>query len=153
MQTAISQDKVLTEVALAVAMAFFCLMVLALVSMSSAGSKQSASKKSITINKSIQVNRNQTSPKINSSSKKTQTVKIKSESLIIYYQGQYYDVQLNRLSINSIQDKKPKILALEKELNFEQVLKMQAQLSLPDLKFTTLNNAWLNRLQGEKNND
>jgi len=132
-----STTQALTEVALALSMAFFALLILALISMGvPAESKQTselAKAKTIAVTKDIEEKEKQT----------------KGEALkyVIYYHGLFYDTDLNSIKANSFNPQDKLVLAIESNLPISKVITLKTQINSSNLSITTLNNEWLSRLE------
>lgn len=134
-------ENAMTEIALALAMGFFAIMVLTLVSMNAGPS----------IDEPIQMERfekiqlqapQQDSP--------TQDAVAQDDMLIVYHQGQYFDPNLKPLDIGSLGGLNVKrvILALAPSLSMQEALKAQQDLAVQNLVISTLTPDWLTRLEG-----
>jgi len=132
-----STTQALTEVALALSMAFFALLILALISMGvPAESKQTselAKAKTIAVTKDIEDKEKQTN----------------GEALkyVIYYHGLFYDTDLNSIKANSFNPQDKLVLAIESNLPISKVITLKTQINSSNLSITTLNNEWLSRLE------
>lgn len=131
-------DNAMTEVALALAMAFFSIMVLTIVSMGAGQEKYKAS-----IGEKQQINIINSGPV----SHAVTIRKTKKQNLIVYYQGHYFDSELKRINPNSFNSEGRAVLALNPELSVSEAMLARAPFSVPDLTVTTLTDDWLQRLK------
>ena len=152
-------QNAMTEIALALAMAFFSIMVLAMVSIGSqAGSQVNASTNHANQDefRDVPVKENQEQ----ASDKATKTHKVKDDDhFIIFYQGQLFNRDLSPTSIETVKAmqanghiKERIILAMDPETAIEQAIDFMATLNNnPNhpVEITALNQAWINRLRSE----
>jgi len=132
-----TDNQAMTEVALSLAMAFFALMILAMVSMSVKPTVES---------KSAIVTAELTTATDEKESQSASTPLKNDDVFIIFYQGTYFDTSLMPLSIDALPQAKRTILALSPQLPLDEVLKVKSKISAPNLLITELNEAWLERL-------
>ncbi len=137
-----SQTNALAEIALALSMGFFSIMVLTLVSMS-AGKREFVSSLPDTIDvKSSQ----------NSQTQIRRTVKSGRQNILVFYEGQFFDGRLKETSpellrtANNGRNEKL-ILAVEPNLSMEEAVRVRRQFAGRDLTVTTLTPDWLKRLK------
>ncbi|MCP5017214.1 MAG: hypothetical protein GY938_18370 [Ketobacter sp.] len=129
----ITPHQVMTEVALAMAMAFFCMMVLALVSLG--------------------VRAPPAQPKLFQVEQQAiQTTKASKQSAdmgskwVIYHHGDFFDqdlkpidpVELNQTNV---------LMAVSPELNLQQLMSAQSQISSRNVSIALLDKGWLSRLE------
>ncbi|PAJ75175.1 hypothetical protein CJF42_06705 [Pseudoalteromonas sp. NBT06-2] len=130
-----STTQALTEVALALSMAFFSLLILTLISMGvpakSKLNQQLDKEKTIDV---IQDN-------------KAKSDKAGSLKYVIYYHGDFYDAALKRIKPNKFNSQERLILAIESTLSISEVIAIKTQINNSNLSITTLNNEWLSRLE------
>jgi len=130
----------MTEVALGLAMAFFSLLIVTMISMTmSLQSPTSENLEGIQDQETLSI----------LSSKKNKTVKSDHEikqQFVFYYSGKLFDETLTVCSLHCIQQKEHLVIAVEKELNFNEVYELKIRLNHPNLSITTLNKAWIQRL-------
>ena len=143
-----SSGNAMTEVALALAMAFFSLMVLTMVSMGtpqeapqSAAKVANKSPKMVLAQVSKEVS-NETSNKATDAPKKTR----KRATLIVFWKGQFLDRNLQSLDLKAQKFDGRVILALPPDLPMGQALDARAKIKAGNLVVSTLNDRWLDRL-------
>lgn len=129
-------NQAMTEVALGLAMAFFALMILAMVSMS-VKSEVKESAEAI----SAQVKAPESAKE-----KKVATKVTQEDFLIVFHKGQYFDSKLNQLALNQLPNANRYVLALHPNLSFDEVMKARTEISAPNLIITQLNESWIKRL-------
>ena len=152
-----TDSQAMTEVALGLAMAFFAMMILAMMSMSlpresvasSATSKKSYS--NIALKQGIKVAANnkatpETEGGLQALTENTNYEKANNDNVIIFYQGRYLDIALHPLDVASLSTAEHYILALSPNLSLSEVLAARTQISSPNLTITELDEAWLTRL-------
>ncbi|WP_218156547.1 hypothetical protein [Pseudoalteromonas denitrificans] len=132
-----STTQALTEVALALSMAFFALLILALLSIGVPPKQKSESilnkKNSVKVTDS-QIEKN----------KSNQT---EDMQYVIYFQGSFYDQMLNKISSHKYKHEQPLLLAIERSLPISEVISLKSQIKHSNLSITTLNDQWLTRLE------
>ena len=130
-----STTQALTEVALALSMAFFALLILALISMGVPAKSQD--KAQLDKTKTIDVIQD-------NEAKPTQKSSVK---YVIFYQGHFYDTELKRIKPNKGNSQDKLILAIESNLPISKVITLKTQINSSNLSITTLNEQWLSRLE------
>jgi len=144
--TSVATDsQAMTEVALGLAMAFFAMMILAMMSMSVPNAKVKESV-DIVINSNAQTD----GRALNDSENKKTSEQVIDDNIIIFYQGQYLDVSLQPVNLETLNTKldtsKRYILALSPDLSLSEALIARSQISSPNLAITELDEAWMKRL-------
>lgn len=132
-----STTQALTEVALALSMAFFALLILALISMGVPAELKQVSE--LAKAKTIAVTKENTD--------KEKQTKGKALKYVIYYHGLFYDTDLNSIKANSFNPQDKLILAIESNLPISKVITLKTQINSSNLSITTLNEQWLSRLE------
>ena len=139
-----TQTKAMTEVALALSMGFFSIMVLAMVSMGSVSSKHSIAKQTAAT-VSIEPSAKNPAPDKNV---KPGHVTVSNQNLIIWFKNNFFDHKLNKVDgptlINQIDEP---VLAVSPTLNLKDLISIQSKVSNRRLRVTNLNDAWLSRLE------
>ncbi len=126
------EDSAMTEVALALAMAFFAIFILTAVSMATPCTQ--ASEKDI--------------HKLDLQSSQSEEPTLKQEnSFIVYHQGQYYDQNLSLIDLNTLNTEAQYVLGVAPDLAIGQMLSLKHQKKLPNLSITLLNEQWQQRLE------
>ena len=133
-----SDSQAMTEVALGLAMAFFALMILAMVSMSVPtvqGDPVAGTEDSVEVQPSADEG-------------EVGDEKASSEAfIIVFYQGRYFDTDLKPLALSALPSSQLYILAMSPNLSFENVLHARAEINRPNLRITELDATWLQRLE------
>jgi len=141
-----ADSQAMTEVALGLAMAFFAMMILAMLSMSSSAMVNGEERKA----GAIAVSLRQKSEPVNDSQpgaeSKNGSLTNADDLIIIYYQGRYLNTQLESLDVKSLNDSQNYVLALSPNLSLKTVLAVKSEISAPNLVITELDEAWLSRL-------
>ena len=130
-----SYGNAMTEIALALAMAFFSIMVLTMVSMSATPEKISKDQNQPTINLA------NSAP--NNTQKPTAPTKRK---LVIFWNGQFMDQQLSPLELGSLKSSKKIVLSMPPNLPMADALAARAQLEGVDILVSVLDERWLGRM-------
>ena len=121
-------ENPLTEVALALSMAFFSLMVLMLFAITNA--PQSAANQSVHIKSAASAEKTDAKP-----------------AYLIFYKGAYYDKNLQPVSPNSPAKDQPLLLAVMPELNVGAMMQAMRTLSHPEPEVVTLTKDWIDTLE------
>ncbi len=132
----------MTEIALALAMAFFAIMILTMVSMDGQ-------------DRVIQVNQiKTTSEQIRllategqASQGKGKARVLQARDLIIFTGGRFFDDKLQPLDRARMAAMKEPVLTVAPRLSLAEVLAAKVRLALPDLTVTTLNQHWLDAIK------
>ena len=123
----------MTEVALGLSMAFFTLLIVALLSISLP--KDSAFNESKHTPSGVELKNSEANKK----SSETQ--------FAFYFHNQLYDQALSLRTIDSFPDHINLVIAVEPQLAFAEVFALRQKLNHPKLSMTTLNDAWQSRLE------
>lgn len=133
-------ESAMTEVALALAMAFFALMVLALTVMSTDFLEQAVS------NQSVNKPEQETARAVeNRNSGESASTESNNLTLIVYFQGQYFDQTLTPVSPGFGSTDKV-LLALPPDISLSESIAAKASLTSQDITLTVLDERWLNRI-------
>lgn len=138
-----TSSQAMTEVALGLSMAFFSLLILALFSIGLPEQAQQAQSVSKT-DELLKLSANSEKSKTNNHFENDQ------KQVAFYFNGQFYDEQLNRLSIEKfarINSQKPLILAVQDNLPLLQIMAVRKQINHPNLAITMLNQDWQKQLE------
>ena len=129
-------DSAMTEIALALAMGFFSIMVLTMVSMGAG--KLEAAAPAVTA-------------ALQTPSVATQTQAItngtKEDQLVIFYQGQYFDKDIQLITLNNLNLSARIILAFPPDLEMKAAIDARAQFNTDNLIISTLNEEWMTTLR------
>ena len=141
-----SQNNALVEIALALAMAFFSIMVLAMVSM---GVSDNVHNKNKIVEKYIQ-----SSFKLRASSsndKPSHNVPtsdpIARKNLIIYFQNKFFNADLKVISEHQFAKDNIKVVAVDPSIPTAEALKIRKMFGSNPVVVTLLNKVWLERLK------
>ena len=136
----IHEPDPMAEIALALAMAFFSIMVLTMVSMGTSFNSES----NITPKENIEVQASQT-PADQSEQENTKTDS--KPFILIFNKGQYLDVDLRNVSPDSVQNYDDIILAVMPELSITETIAAKKRVKTKNIKVTILDQRWINRLK------
>jgi hypothetical protein len=139
-----SQENAMTEIALAMAMGFFSVMVLTAISMGVPAPK-SPVKKSASVSIAI-LAQNSASAGSGQASKLT-----KKDVLVVYDGKQYRDRELNAFDPATLRNAERVVLAVTPELSISEAMRAQKGLSAKNVVITTLDPKW-NQVLREKIN-
>ena len=150
--------QAMTEVALGLSMAFFALLILALISVSMPSQKiehlssEQSSEQSLDQNAAA---RQQVSLVASSETKEidqgssqqdpSQDRAInpqREQTIILHWQGKFVDLDNQVLELATVTDSKPVIVAVSKQTNLQELMAIQAQLQGYDVKLTQLSEEW-----------
>ena len=135
-------SSAMTEVALGLSMAFFTLLIVALLSMSvpKENSIKSTTKVIDTIPKDLKKNKS-IDIQMNSKTADNNTLQF-----AFYYNNKFYDKALTLRAIDSFTKEKPLVIAVNPQLAFADVFALRQKVNHPKLSITTSNQAWRTRL-------
>ena len=144
-----TSTQAMTEVALGLCMAFFSLLILALFSI---GLPEQAQINEATQKSQLPVT-NDNQLKLASSSDKpssNKTSENKKQQYAFYFNGKFYDKQLNHLNIDKFtrfETEQPLVLAVQDNLLLRQIMALRKQINHPNLSITMLNQKWQTQLE------
>lgn len=125
----------MTEIALALAMGFFSIMVLTIISMGAAPQKGQAVAAAM----------------LAPSSSAESAVSLETEdTIVIYYQGRFLDTQMKPVDPATVKASGRLILAIDPGLPLGEAMTAREQIASDRLVVSTLNSEWLRALQGDK---
>ena len=133
----------MTEVALGLSMAFFTLLIVALLSMSVPKEKTTTEKLKTTTNIPDDLKNNQVID-IHMKNKHSGN---STMQFAFYFKQKFYDSALVLRTIDSFSKEQTLIIAVDPNLAFAEVFALRQQINHPKLAITTSNNAWRTRLQ------
>jgi hypothetical protein len=140
-----TSTQAMTEVALGLCMAFFSLLILALFSIGLPEQTQAQEKQfSNTIDEQLRLAGNSPENTAN------QTSENEKRQYAFYFNEQFYDQQLNHLSIDNaslFKAKTPLVLAVQDNLPLIKIMAIRKQINHPNLSITMLNQKWQSQLQ------
>jgi len=135
-----SHNNAMAECALALAMAFFAIMVLTMVSMgASVGSERTGTPPT---GERISIR-----PSTPSDDKRPEPRPGDQGTIVIHYRGQFYDRKLAPLAAIDLRSDGPAILALDPSLSMAEAIEVRQRIANPDLTVTTLDSRWLKALE------
>ena len=137
-----TSTQAMTEVALGLSMAFFCLLILALFSINIP---------SQTLNKQ-DLQDNETQLTIADSQQKSAVANTAKDQhqYVFYYNGQFYSSQLNLLQTENLArfiPEQPLVLAVPENLPLKQLMAIRQKINHPNLSITMLNQKWQTQLE------
>ena len=152
---ALAGDNAMTEIALALAMGFFAIMILTLVSMGAgSGLKSDATQKAdentAFISAALAPSKSQHKSEQLDQAKGVSTTQ-DQDRLIVFYQGQFLDEKLTPVDLNNLSTMMQGrvILALDPNLPMAEALEIRNQITAQNLVISALDQAWLDRLSAE----
>ena len=140
MTTGGNSGNAMTEIALALAMAFFAIMTLTMVSMG-AGNPVKA------LTAGSETTRLVPSKPFAHKDGATPNSKIAAERIVIFARDRFYDGQLKPITPASVAHMDRPILAVPPDLTLSQVLAAKRRLPIPDITVTTLDPRWQSALK------
>ncbi len=135
-----SHNNAMAECALALAMAFFSIMVLTMVSMGAGSRAGPASTPATAERISIR-------PSTPSDDTRAAPESGDQGMIVIHYRGRFYDRNLAPLAASAISPDGPAILALDPSLSMAEAIEVRQRIANPDLTVTTLDARWLEALE------
>jgi hypothetical protein len=146
-QSSTQPDNAMTEIALALAMGFFSIMVLTMVSMG-AGQVASASKDIFTPTQ-IEAEKIEMA-NVEPDTAKTSTAPTAPSDVIVHYNGAFFDAELNAIDPSAFAPTGNAVLALDPSLSMSDAMAVRARVGVPNLTVTTLTENWITRLKEVK---
>jgi hypothetical protein len=138
-----TSTQAMTEVALGLCMAFFCLLILALFSIGVPDQElQEQPPLSDTEQLKLAASIGKTSL--------TKTEENQKQQYAFYFNGQFYNKQLKRLHIDnfsSFETQQPLVLAVQDNLPLKHIMALRKQINHPNLSITMLNKSWQTQLE------
>ncbi len=135
-----SQNNAMAECALALAMAFFSIMVLTMVSMGAGFETEPAGAPPTGERISIR-------PSTPSDEQTPKRKAAADATIVIHYQGRFYDARLAPLAPGAIPSDGRTILAIDPALSMADAIAVRQRIANPDLTVTTLDGRWLEALK------
>ena len=129
----------MTEIALALAMGFFSIMVLTMVSMGAERSQTPEDAERMAIAAAL-------APANVNAAKAARLRPDTKDVLVIYHRGRFYDRRLSVIDPAAEVYEGRVILALDRTLNMGEALSARAQVGAPDLVISTLDQRWTEAL-------
>lgn len=129
-------ESAMTEIALALAMAFFCIMVLAMISMGVPGTEAAQPTTGAVLAEAER-----------DAAEASRVAPEKQDQLVIFYQGRFWDRELNALDPAKVAAGGRVILALDPALPMKDALSARSRIDVPDLVVAALDERWLETLR------
>ncbi len=127
-----SQGNPMTEIALALAMGFFSIMVLTVISMGTAPQPKQSIAAAVLV----------------PSAPNHRSTKVESEdTIVVYHNGTYFDVNLKPIPPEEVNPAGRLILAIDPSLPLGEAMIARSRFSNTELIVSTLNEAWLKALK------
>ena len=142
-------NHALTEVALALAMAFFSIMILAMVSMSIPRAPDVNHSKSVAALPKDKVKMQQNESSQSSSDTKSKATNNTKQQFVFYANQRFYNQKLQVIDLASLGTQEV-VLALSANLTVAEALRVKGQINRPDLVITQYNQQWQQRLEKMK---
>ncbi|MCW8914779.1 MAG: hypothetical protein OQK24_02875 [Magnetovibrio sp.] len=136
------QNNAMAEIALALAMGFFSIMVLTLVSM---GSGMVPETISTDHSPGVHIQHSETSK--NQDQPKSQETQVSSSDLVIYYKGQYLNADLIPIDPTSLASREHIILAVDGTLSMTEALSAREGVPVTNLTIAPLDERWQKALK------
>ena len=142
-----SHNNAMTEIALALAMAFFSIMVLTMVSMGAGHSAPSVAVDSASVSKADQMSIAPSDRAEPESSADTQPRP--RDTVIIHYQGRFLNAELQPVDPAAFTGSRsgPLVVAIAPTLTLQEAMSVRAQVSATEVTVTTLDQRWLTSLK------
>ncbi|NVJ90977.1 MAG: hypothetical protein HWE34_04935 [Methylocystaceae bacterium] len=138
-----TQTNAMAEIALALAMGFFSIMVLTMVSMG--GGMVSQMSQSAIKDDPISIAKSADKPQEETNDGNSQNVQ--PQNLVIFYKGQFLDHDLNSLKPADLGGRAKVVLAVSPDLSMSNTMAARKQVSVTDITVVVLNETWLSALQ------
>ncbi len=132
-------NNAMTEIALALAMAFFSIMVLTMVSMGVGF--QAAANRALASDDAITIAASEPAPDDSGPAGEP------NETIVIHYAGRFLDTDLRPIDITELPAGGSVVLALEPTLPMAGALAVRGQIAAANITVTTLDSRWLNALK------
>lgn len=143
-----TQTNAMAEIALALAMGFFSIMVLTLVSMGSVASEKTPS---LIEEAAMALSRSQSADAPKEANDPSQAVeKIAPDDLVIYWQGGYLNATLDPMAESTVFAGEKKVLAVPPSLSMSETMDIRSRINRKDLKVVLLSDQWLETLKGAR---
>jgi hypothetical protein len=141
-----SSTHAMTEVALGLSMAFFALLIIALMSVTLPNRIDNTDNK-LSQEQSIALDiEQQVSLSIKNQQddhKPVKSLKSANEVILLFWGGQFFNTQQQLIDINQIDLKQNIIVAVDPQIPFNQLIGIQSQFAGTTLRLTKLNEPWL----------
>lgn len=138
-----TQTNAMAEIALALAMGFFSIMVLTMVSMGS-GMVTQAAQSSI---KEDPISIAKSADKSEETEKTGASSAVQPEDLVIFYHERYLDNQLHPVTPDQLMGRDKVVLAVSPDLSMSKTMAARKNLSIQDITVVVLSDKWLDALK------
>ena len=125
----------MTEIALALAMAFFSIMVLTMISM---GTSMQAKRPSVGVI---------LAPAANDANAATVITPSPKDEILIYFEGRFFDQNLKPTTPTVLEGGERVILAISPEISIKEALRVRIQVKVENLIVSALDERWLKELR------
>lgn len=125
----------MTEIALALAMAFFSIMVLTMISM---GTSMQAKRPSVGVI---------LAPAANDANAATVITPSPKDEILIYFEGRFFDRNLKPTTPTVLEGGERVILAISPEISIKEALRVRIQVKVENLIVSALDERWLKELR------
>jgi hypothetical protein len=139
-----AQDNALAEIALALSMAFFSILVLALVSMGGSQGETAQTVAKVAIDQGAALSQSQAHSQAQGESK---TVEADAQNLLIFFKGDYFDSALKKINPEAFAQKETVIVAVDPALSMTEALAAEKQVPAKRKTVTTLDARWIAALK------
>ena len=134
------QSNAMTEIALALAMAFFSIMVLAMLSMGSVMQVQSA--RAPGLEEGIRL----ASPAA-AGTEATSVRAVAADKVIVHWRGSFYDGALKPIKPSALMADGHRVLAIAPDLSIAEAMAVREMIATAELEVTTLDTRWMQTLE------
>ena len=135
-----AQNNAMAEIALALAMGFFSIMVLTLVSMGGGASTSQSAQ--IDLNETVQVR-----PPVERDTPSKATNAAPAERVLIYWNGRFLDAKLQYTDPSKLTGDGPLVLAVDPKLPLTEAIAVQKKVAGSETLVTTLDERWMSALK------
>ena len=134
------QSNAMTEIALALAMAFFSIMVLAMLSMGSAMQAQSA--RAPGLEEGIRLT------SLAAAGAEVASVRaVAADKVIVHWRGNFYDGALKPIKLSALVTDGHRVLAIAPDLSIAEAMAVREMIATAELEVTTLDTRWMQTLE------
>lgn len=138
-----TQTNAMAEIALALAMGFFSIMVLTLVSMGGGMISQTATASF----KDDPIAVAKTTPETEPQSKGASQAQVEPQDLVIFHDGRFLNHVLQPVDPAMLNERDKVVLAVSPDLSMARTIQARQQVQHRDITVVVLNDKWLNALQ------
>jgi hypothetical protein len=134
------QSNAMTEIALALAMAFFSIMVLAMLSMGTALQAKGGAEARL-------AEGFQLSPATVGEAPSGNTRQVAAAEVIVYWRGRYFDAALAPIAPTALAGRDRIVLAIAPDLSISEAMAARDRIAAADLEVTALDARWMQALE------